>query len=97
MQHYIKNLYSFDHGNPTPTFIGQREEVCCPLCHKRIVLAVPTTGINWQKVAEDYKSHANTLWGEFNGILNEHGMPTILRVKIGAMLRRINSNFGNQP
>ena len=95
MKHYIKNLY--DKSVSPPLFIGQREEVVCPHCQQRVVIAVLTTCVDWQRVALDYKQYAETLYKYANEILRDAGCDTILTHTLAKLRKQLNDEMGNNP
>lgn len=89
MKHYIKNLYSFSELTPVPTFMAQRESFTCPHCSKQVVVAVQSTGIDYERVAKDYKAMCDQMWIDFNTLLKEGGCETIMESRVLGILSKI--------
>jgi hypothetical protein len=98
MKQYIKNLYSTvpPKSFEIPTFIGQREEFTCCQCHCRTVIAVPTTGIDWERVAMDYKQMCESLLGDVDDMLSADGYPPILMFKLVKLLEKARQQLGKK-
>lgn len=96
MKHYVKNLYDFSKPNSIPTFTAQREEFTCPFCERRVLIAVPTTGIDWERIANQYKGYAEQMWRDANLLLAEAGVDTLLEQKLKDILERCKRSLENR-
>lgn len=73
MKRFVKNLYTTPvvGGDVVPSFIGQRESFDCCHCHKKTIVAVPATGVDWELVANDYKRYAQKSRSRFSEIMED--------------------------
>ena len=88
MQRYVKNLFDFSRPNSIPEFDLQIEEFNCSYCRSRIEVAVPSTAVDWERIANDYKNYSKEMWQECNLLLSEAGVDTLLTSKLKQILER---------
>lgn len=82
------NKYDFSKPNSIPTFELQTVDTCCPKCHCPIRLPIPAAAVDWESIANEYRSYANKMWEETNLILSEAGLDTLLEKQLQEILEK---------